>query len=94
MERLTIAAKNEILLQHGINFNDVPAWQRRGTGLHWQHTEKAGYDPVHQCATVTTRRRPLADEDLPMKDAYASYLQAIIDAAQAQREVKAVKGAR
>jgi tRNA(His) guanylyltransferase len=28
--------KNELLFQHGINFNEVPLWQRRGVGLHWE----------------------------------------------------------
>lgn len=29
-----VAAKNELLFQRGINFNDLRAWQRRGTGLY------------------------------------------------------------
>jgi tRNA(His) guanylyltransferase len=86
MERLSVAAKHEILFQHGVNFNEVPAWQRRGTGLHWQHIEKAGYDPVHQRATVTTRRRPLINDQLPMKDAYSTYIQHILDEANMERE--------
>ena len=30
--RATTANKNELLVQHGINFNDVPTWQRHGIG--------------------------------------------------------------
>jgi tRNA(His) 5'-end guanylyltransferase len=30
---LSVAAKNELLFQNGINFNDLPAWQKRGVGL-------------------------------------------------------------
>ena len=30
---LTVADKNELLFQEGINFNDLPAWQKRGD--HW-----------------------------------------------------------
>jgi tRNA(His) 5'-end guanylyltransferase len=27
------AEKNELLFQYGINFNDLPAWQKRGAGI-------------------------------------------------------------
>jgi tRNA(His) 5'-end guanylyltransferase len=42
--------KNELLFQHGINFNDLPTWQRRGVGLYWQEYRIAGYDPQQQRA--------------------------------------------
>lgn len=31
----SVAFKNELLYQHGINFNEIPQWQRRGTGVYW-----------------------------------------------------------
>src|SRR5262249_6355240 len=40
------AFKNELLFQRGINFNDVPHWQRRGTGLYWRQEPHVGHDPV------------------------------------------------
>jgi tRNA(His) 5'-end guanylyltransferase len=30
-----VADKNELLFADGISFNEVPVWQRRGTGLYW-----------------------------------------------------------
>jgi len=30
---MSIAGKNELLFQHGVNFNDLPLWQKRGIGL-------------------------------------------------------------
>src|SRR5438128_10639903 len=36
LEKQSFAFKNELLFQHGINFNDLPAWQRRGIGLYWE----------------------------------------------------------
>src|SRR5437762_1731561 len=30
---MSVATKNELLFQHGINFNDLPNWQKRGTGF-------------------------------------------------------------
>jgi tRNA(His) guanylyltransferase len=35
---LSVADKNELLFRHGINFNDLPAWQKRGSGLYWRST--------------------------------------------------------
>ncbi|MGI8554262.1 MAG: tRNA(His) guanylyltransferase Thg1 family protein, partial [Dehalococcoidia bacterium] len=34
--RMSVAGKNELLFQHGINFNDLPGWQKRGVGLSWE----------------------------------------------------------
>jgi len=33
--RMPVADKNELLFQNGINFNDLPTWQKRGVGLVW-----------------------------------------------------------
>ncbi|HEY7123392.1 MAG TPA: tRNA(His) guanylyltransferase Thg1 family protein, partial [Ktedonobacterales bacterium] len=53
----TVAFKNELLFQHGVNFNDLPAWQRRGVGLLWENYEKVGYNPIEQKEVITLRRR-------------------------------------
>ena len=37
---LTTAEKNELLFQHGINYNDLPRWQKRGSGLYWEEYER------------------------------------------------------
>jgi tRNA(His) guanylyltransferase len=74
----SVAAKNELLFQHGINFNDVPAWQRRGSGLFWETYEKTGYDPIQQKEVTASRRRIQANEELPMKEAYGDWLRQII----------------
>ncbi len=44
--RLSTANKNELLFQHGVNFNDLPAWQKRGVGLYWEDYEKERHNPV------------------------------------------------
>jgi tRNA(His) 5'-end guanylyltransferase len=62
----TVAEKNELLFQTGINFNDLPLWQRRGTGLYWERFEREGYNPKLDQKVVTTRRRIKADRELPL----------------------------
>jgi tRNA(His) 5'-end guanylyltransferase len=44
LERTTVADKNELLFQHGINFNGVPSWQRRGIGVLWETYLKNGFN--------------------------------------------------
>ncbi len=75
--------KNELLFERGINFNDVPAWQRRGTGLLWERWVKAGFNPKTGQETVAERRRLKVDESLPMKDDYSAYIQALLSSARA-----------
>jgi tRNA(His) guanylyltransferase len=86
LEGAGTAEKNELLFQHGINFNDVPAWQRRGIGLHWQTYQRPGYDPVRRTEVTAIRRRIAVDRDLPMKDAYRDLIHTICtEAATTQR---------
>ena len=75
LEGTTTADKNELLFRHGINFNDLPTWQRRGIGL-WRETyQRPGYDPIREVEVTATRRRITIDRELPMKDAYRDFIQ-------------------
>lgn len=74
----TVAFKNELLHQHGINFNDVPLWQRRGTGIYWERYEKEGYDPVRGVTVKANRRRIKIDRELPMKLEYGQFVERIM----------------
>jgi tRNA(His) guanylyltransferase len=73
------AFKNELLFQRGVNFNTLPAWQRRGTGLYRETYIKEGYDPKNGRIVTVTRRRWKVDEELPMKEAYATFLRQFLD---------------
>jgi tRNA(His) guanylyltransferase len=78
MHKMTVAAKNELLFQHGINFNDLPAWQRHGVGIRQETYEKEGFDPIQQCTVTALRHRYHVDSPLPIKQDYADYIQQII----------------
>ena len=49
---LSIAAKNELLFQHGINFNDLPSWHKRGVRLVWETYEKPAVNPKTGAAVI------------------------------------------
>ncbi|MFO0650410.1 MAG: hypothetical protein U0326_29575 [Polyangiales bacterium] len=66
---VSVAERNELLHKHGINFNDVPAWQKRGVGTRWEDVTEEGTNPADRrdglghtsarssttrCATTTT----------------------------------------
>lgn len=74
MTGLSQANKHELLFQHGINFNDLPTWQKRGSGLYWQEYQKTGYNPKTREKTIVTRSRIKQDLQLPMKDDYSQFV--------------------
>jgi tRNA(His) 5'-end guanylyltransferase len=79
LEGRSFGDKNEILFQHGINFNDLPLWQRRGIGLYWEEYEKEGYNPITKQKVLATRRRIKVDDALPMRDDYERLLRRILE---------------
>ena len=70
--------QNELLFRHGLNFNDLPAWQRRGCGLYWESYTVPGFDPVRARPVEAQRRRLTADLDLPLGEGYTALLQRLI----------------
>ncbi|MEZ4735146.1 MAG: tRNA(His) guanylyltransferase Thg1 family protein [Caldilineaceae bacterium] len=78
LEGLSVAAKNELLFQRGINFNDLPNWQKRGVGLSWETYGKVGYNPLTGEQVLTQRRRIKQELDLPLKEAYGQWLHTLL----------------
>jgi tRNA(His) guanylyltransferase len=82
LQRKSPADKIELLHQHGINYNALPTWQSRGSGLYWETFEKVGYDPMQGRERVGIRRQVKVDEELPLKEAYGTFIQNFLDAYQ------------
>lgn len=70
IEKITVADKNELLFSYGINFNDLPAWQKRGIGFYWKETEKESYNPKTSEKVTAKRNTLFIDYELPLKDDY------------------------
>jgi tRNA(His) guanylyltransferase len=77
---LSIAQKNELLFQRGINFNDLPAWQKRGVGVYWETYEKEAVNPKTGEAVVATRKRLVEEYELPLRDAYDDFILGLLAA--------------
>jgi len=75
------AEKNELLFRHGVTFNEVPTWQRRGAALYYAASTAPGHDP--QAAAEPSPGRPRLREvtDLPSRDEYRALVRSVIAAA-------------
>lgn len=78
LEGSNTADKNELLYRHGITFDELPAWQRRGLGLWWKTYHRAGYDPLRRTEVTATRRRIHTERDLPMRADYRELIAQLI----------------
>ena len=78
LDKQTKEFKHELLFSYGINFNDLPLWQRRGTGLHYQDYVKIGYNPKTQESVECSRRKIVLNKELGLKDDYNNFIMDII----------------
>lgn len=76
---MSVGDKNELLFSMAqTNFNDLPLWQRRGTGLYWESFSKPSRNPKTGQAVEAERRRLKVDFELPMKDEYSEFIQGLL----------------
>lgn len=80
LKGLSVAAKNELLFQQGgINFNELPCWQKRGSGIYWECYEKAGVQPLTGQTVTATRRRLKIDLELPLREEYDAFIYTLME---------------
>lgn len=75
----SVAYKNELLFRNGINYNDLPTWQKRGTGIYYADVEKTGYDPVKNEVVIANRRELVIDYELPLGDEYREFVSKMLN---------------
>jgi tRNA(His) 5'-end guanylyltransferase len=78
LKGMSVAQKNELLFRHGVNFNALPLWQKRGVGLYWEEFDRIAENPVTGEKVMARRRRVRHDLELPMKDDYSAFLRKLI----------------
>lgn len=74
LEGMSVPEKNELLFTKGINYNDLPNWQKRGVGVSFQDVQKEGFNPMKQEKVLTVRRKLTVNYDLPLGDDYRQYI--------------------
>ena len=78
LEGVSVADKNELLFKLGINFNDLPSWQKRGCGVFWHTVDVPAVNQKTGEAVVARRRRLHREQNLPMKDAYSEFVMKLL----------------
>lgn len=78
LKGVSVADRNELLFRHGINFNELPLWQRRGVGVLWDKVDELGTNRKTGESVKSTRRALRADAELPMKEAYETYVRELV----------------
>jgi tRNA(His) guanylyltransferase len=86
LKGLSVADKNELLFRNGVNFNEIPLWQRRGIGLYSEEYDRPAENPITGEKVVARRKRIRRDVELPMKDEYSAFLRKLV--AEGDRSVR------
>lgn len=76
---MSTSDKNELLFSYGINFNELPNWQKRGIGIYWKNIEKEGFNPIKNEKVSVRRKEIYVDLDLPMKDNYNDFINNLLE---------------
>ena len=75
---LTASDKNNLLFSHGINFNNIPDWQKQGVGLYWESFNKDGFNPKLNESVIVRRRRIKINHNLLLGDEYIAFIKEIV----------------
>ena len=67
--------KNELLFSYGVNFTEVPRWQRRGIGLSYKEYAYRGIDRRTGAPSQVRRRRLVVNRELPKGAEYRSLVE-------------------
>ena len=70
--------KNEILFERGINYNDIPLWQKRGVGIYFNTFNLDGYNPKTNERVYYTRRGLHVDKEVPVGEEYSKLITQIM----------------
>jgi tRNA(His) guanylyltransferase len=68
LQKLSVAEKNELLFRMNINYNNLPAWQKRGIGFYWQTVYKKGVNPLTHEEIPVERKELKHEVELPYPD--------------------------
>ena len=78
MNGIPNSEKHEILFENGINYNNLPLWQKRGVGLYFREEQRQGFNPKTNEHTSFTRNVLSVDMDLPIGQDYSRFIMNIL----------------
>lgn len=71
--------KEEILYERGIDYNTLPLWQKRGTGMYYRDEHRQGLNPMTHETTTYLRRTLHVDMELPTGQQYSRFIAALVE---------------
>ena len=74
----SVAYKNELLFERGINYDKLPSWQKRGTGIWWDSCEKVGFNPIKQVEEKAVRNVLKTEYELPYEQEYSDLIKGFL----------------
>lgn len=81
-----VAFKNELLFKHGINFEKLPLWQKRGIGAYWRQEKGIAVNRKTGQTVATKCRKLYLDTELVKGEDYGKYVAKIIGDSNEQRK--------
>ncbi|WP_036613396.1 tRNA(His) guanylyltransferase Thg1 family protein [Oribacterium sp. P6A1] len=69
-----VSFKKELLCSRGINYDNLPSWQKHGVGMWMEEYEKEGLNPLTGEVKMTTRNRVHVEYELPLGDEYGKLI--------------------
>jgi tRNA(His) 5'-end guanylyltransferase len=79
IEKMSQSDKNELLFQFGINYNNLPLWQKRGVGIYNKKVNKLGFNPTTQQTSDCFRNELFVEKELTIREDYRVFLKHIFE---------------
>ncbi len=74
LEGKGVSFKNDLLFSRGINYDNLPSWQKRGIGLWKEYFDKEGLNPITGERTMAKRSRIHVEYELPLGNDYGTMI--------------------
>jgi tRNA(His) 5'-end guanylyltransferase len=74
LKRLSTEGKKALLAELGIDFDQLPSWQRSGFGVYWETYEKEGVNPRTGESAIALRQRLRRDLEIPTDEDYGRFV--------------------
>lgn len=71
---LTTSWKTKLLMELGINFQSLPAWQKRGMGLTWESVKRLSSNPLTGQPVYSERWQIKSHFELPVGEQYSQFI--------------------
>lgn len=78
IEGKSVSWKNELLFSEGVNYNELPGWQKRGIGLYRSVYGRKGYNPESGQEELCTRSRIETEMELKTGEAYREWVVSLL----------------